>query len=68
MSLLPVDSQDDDRDQDDGQANQDGDQEVHVQVERDDGLNEFGVTPCKKRHCVMLIDVIFRAKAILTIF
>ena len=52
MSLLPVDSQDDDSDQDDGQANQDGDQEFHVQVERDDGLNEFGVTPCKKRHCV----------------
>ena len=43
MSLFPVDRQDDDSDEDDGQTNENGDQEVHVQIQGNHGLDEFGI-------------------------
>jgi hypothetical protein len=43
VSLFPVDRQDDDSDEDDGQTNENGDQEVHVQIQGNHGLNKFGI-------------------------
>jgi hypothetical protein len=43
VSLFPVDRQDDDSDEDDGQTNENGDQEVHVQIQGNHGLDEFGI-------------------------
>jgi hypothetical protein len=47
VSFLSVDCEYNDGDEDDGQANENGDQEVHVQIEGNHSLNKLGVTTCE---------------------
>lgn len=47
VSFLPVDCEYNNGDEDDGQANEDGDQEVHVQIEGNHSLNKLGVATCE---------------------
>ena len=43
VSLLPVDSEYNNCNEDYGQANENGDQEIHVQVEGNNSLYKFGI-------------------------
>ena len=47
VTLLSVDGEHDDGDEDDREADQNRDQEIHVQIQCDHCLDEFGITTCK---------------------
>ena len=49
MSFLSVDSEYNNSDENDGQTNEDGDQEVHVQIEGNHSLNKLGVATCEDK-------------------
>ena len=50
VPLLSVDSEYNNCDQDDGKANENGNQKVHVQIQGNYSLDKFGVTTYKENY------------------
>ena len=55
MSFLSVDCEYNNGDEYDGQANEDGDQEVHVQIEGNHSLNKLGVATCEDKFVLFVV-------------
>ena len=55
MSLLSVYSEYNNCDQDDGKANKNGNQKVHVQIQGNYSLDKFGVTTYKENYKKLVV-------------